>query len=212
MQASRSGFASFPDEKSSLRTVRAFQDGPYVYTNTEGNVLGDKVFFDIFRFEGGLIVEHWAFKEEAAPPNKSGHTQLDGPIHAKHLQDTEKNKSFVRGYYETVHLAGNHEKIPQYISSDHVRHEPDVSDGVAAFLQDLASFNQPGKPSRTIDKIKLLFGHGDLVFVGATGTLEGDPCFYVDLYRADGDKLVEHWGFMDKVPAPEKLKNSNGVL
>jgi predicted SnoaL-like aldol condensation-catalyzing enzyme len=46
-----------PREKSPLKTVRAFQDGSYVIANTEGDILGQNVFFDIFRLEDDLIVE-----------------------------------------------------------------------------------------------------------------------------------------------------------
>jgi predicted SnoaL-like aldol condensation-catalyzing enzyme len=87
-----------------------------------------------------------------------------------------------------------------------------VRDGLAAFLRDLSAFNQPGKPSRTIDEVKFILGEGDLVLVAAKGTVAADPCVYIDLYRVDGEKLVEHWGFMEKVPPPETRKNDNGVL
>jgi predicted SnoaL-like aldol condensation-catalyzing enzyme len=68
--------------------VRAFQDGPYVFTQEEGLILGQSVFFDVFRFEDGMIVEHWVFSTKAARPNESGHTQSDGPTEAKLDQDT----------------------------------------------------------------------------------------------------------------------------
>jgi hypothetical protein len=74
--------------------VRAFQDGPYVFAQSKGLISGQGVFFDIFRFEDGLMVEHWVFSAPAAPPNESGHTQTDGPTAATNLQDTEKDKSF----------------------------------------------------------------------------------------------------------------------
>ena len=88
-------------EDRRLKVVRAFQDGNYVFTQEDGLILGQHTFFEVFRFEDGLIVEHWAFSAKAGPPNKSGHTQTDGPTEAKHLEDTEKNKSVLRRYYET---------------------------------------------------------------------------------------------------------------
>ncbi|MEM6967033.1 MAG: nuclear transport factor 2 family protein, partial [Bacteroidota bacterium] len=39
--------------------VRVFEDGDYVFTHTEYDFFGPKIGFDIFRFEDGLIVEHW---------------------------------------------------------------------------------------------------------------------------------------------------------
>ena len=62
-----------------LEVVRTLQDGAFVVTQAHGEVLGRNEFFDVFRFEGGLIVEHWAFRAPGGHPNRSGHTQVDGP-------------------------------------------------------------------------------------------------------------------------------------
>jgi len=192
-----------------LKVIRAYQDGSYVFTQTDGLVLGDGTFFDVFRFEDGLIVEHWVFSAKAAPPNKSGHTQVDGPTEPKHDEDTEKNKSLVRDYYETFHIDGRHDTLQQYFSGDRcVRHEPGVADGLGEFMRDLEVLTR----DRTIDKIRLLLGQGDFVFLVAEGTHQGEPCAYIDLYRAENGKIVEHWGFPQQVPPPEMRKNDNGML
>jgi predicted SnoaL-like aldol condensation-catalyzing enzyme len=198
-----------PRENHHLEVVRAFQDGPHVFTQAEGLIGGQGVFFDIFRLEDGLMVEHWVFSAPAAAPNESGHTQTDGPTEAKHLQNTEKNKSIMREYYQTVHIAGNHSKIPQYVSGDLcIRHEPGVKDGVAAFTRDVESLMR----HRSIDELKFLLGQGDFVFIVAKGTHEGEPCVYTDLYRIEGEKIVEHWGFPGKIPPQGEWKNNNGML
>ena len=44
---------------ASVNTIRVFEDGDYVFAHTEYNFFGPKIGFDIFRFEDGLIVEHW---------------------------------------------------------------------------------------------------------------------------------------------------------
>lgn len=192
-----------------LKVVRAFEDGSYVLTQADGQIFDQNTFFDIFRFEDGLIVEHWAFSAPGAPPNKSGHTQLDGPIDAKHLEDTEKNKSFMRDYYETFHIAGDHSRSDQYFKGDlMIRHEPGVRDGVAQFMRDVEVFMQ----HRTIDEVKFLLGQGDFVFIAAMGTQEGDSCVYIDLYRVEDQKIVEHWGFPEKILPQEEWKSNNGML
>ena len=198
-----------PRMKSPLQTVRAIQDGPYILTHSKGDLLGEKVFFEIFKMEEGLIVEQWIFSEKAAPAaNKSGHTQTDGATEPKNLADTEKNKSIVRDYYQTVHIAGDRSKIPQYVSADTIRHEPGVSDGLEAFLRDLEAI----QGHRTIDEIKFVLGQGDLVFVAAKGTHEGAPCVYIDLYRVADGKMAEHWGFRESIPPQKEWKNNNGIL
>ncbi len=198
-----------PREQLHLTVVRAFQDGPYVFTQEKGKRSGRDVFFDIFRFENGLIVEHWAFSAMDARPNESGHTQIDGPTEAKHLENTEKNKSFMREYYETFHISGDHSGSNRYFKEDLcVRHEPGVRDGAAEFMRDVEVLMQ----HRTIDEVKILLGEGDFVFIAAKGTYVGDPCVYIDLYRVEDQKIVEHWGFPEMVPPQEEWKNDNGML
>ena len=207
------GLAQFireaPRDQLQVDVVRAIQDGPFVVTQAKGQRSGRNIFFDVFRFEDDLVVEHWAFSAADAPPNRSGHTQIDGPTEPKHLDDTEKNKRIVRMYYETFHLRGDHSRPGQYFAGDlMIRHEPGVHDGVAEFLRDVEVLMQ----HRTIDEMELLLGQGDLVFIAAKGTHEGEPCVYIDLYRVQDEKIVEHWGFPEMVPPQEQWKNSNGML
>jgi predicted SnoaL-like aldol condensation-catalyzing enzyme/uncharacterized protein YndB with AHSA1/START domain len=199
---------SLPNDNH-LRVVRAFQDGLYVFSQEEGLILGKNIFFDIFRFEDDLIVEHWAFSAKDAPPNQSGHTQTDGPTEAKLSVDTYKNKSIVREYYETIHVSGDHSKIPHYFAGDNcIRHEPGVLDGVTAFKRDLEELVK----HRSIDEIKFVLGQGDFVFIAAKGSHESEPCLYIDLYRVEDGKIAERWGFPEEPPPQGKWKNSNGML
>jgi predicted SnoaL-like aldol condensation-catalyzing enzyme len=136
-------------------------------------------------------------------------SETDGPTKANPDQNTEKNKSFMRDYYETFHIAGDHSNISQYFSGDVcVRHEPGVRDGVAAFTSDVKSLMQ----HRSIDELKILLGQGDFVFIAAKGTHEGEPCVYIDLYRVEDQKIVEQWGFPEKIPPRGEWKNTNGML
>lgn len=68
-----------PKNTAKVNTARIFQDGDYVIAHTDYNFFGPKVGFDIFRFENGLIVEHWDnLQEKPVAPNPSGNTMLDG--------------------------------------------------------------------------------------------------------------------------------------
>ena len=70
---------ALPKDSAKVDIVRAFTDGDYVVSHTDYNFFGPKVGFDIFRFEDGLIVEHWDnLTVKADTPNPSGRTQLDG--------------------------------------------------------------------------------------------------------------------------------------
>jgi len=74
--------------------------------------------------------------------------------------------------YQTIHVGGDHGKIPNYFSGDQcIRHEPGVRDGVAAFKRDLAELVK----HRSIDEIKFVLGQGDFVFIAAKGSHELAP-------------------------------------
>ena len=193
-----------------FKVVRVFSDGPLIVAQSEGTLKGQTtVFFDVFKLEDDLVVEHWGFSAPGGPPNKSGHTQADGPTQSRHHADTERNKKLVQSYYQTVHIEGHHERIREWFDGDIcVRHEPGVQDGINAFLRDLAVATK----SRTIDEIKLVVGEGDFVFIAARGTHQELPCLYIDLYRAENDKIVEHWGFFEDVPSEKEWKNTNGII
>ena len=196
-----------PDAR--MEIVRLFADGDYVVTQSDGDVRGDGTFFDVFRFENGAIVEHWGFAAPSGPPNKSGHSQVDGPVEAGRPEDTAASKAFVRDYYENFHLRGRYDLADRYFAgSPMVRHEPGVADGVDAFLADLKVATR----DRTIDEIRLLAGHGELVFLAALGTHAGEPCAYIDLYRVDRDTVAEHWGFFQPVPPAGARRNDNAML
>ena len=198
---------SSPDQLE-LTIVRTIEDGPFVITQLKSELSGEHM-FAVYRFHDGLIAEHWAFSSPDSPPNQSGHTQVDGPDAPKNLKDTDANKSFVRKYYETFHLSGNHEQNATFFTGDvMIRHEPGVRDGLGEFLRDVGVLMK----SRTIDEVKLLLGQGDLVFIAAKGTHEEKPCAYIDLYRVENQKIVEHWGFPQMIPPQSESKNKNGML
>ena len=87
--------AQLPKGSARAHTVRAFQDGDYVFSHTEYNFFGPKIGFDIFRFENGRIVEHWDNLQETSGPAK-----IEGPANATDLDKTDANKSVVRAHVE----------------------------------------------------------------------------------------------------------------
>lgn len=61
-------YLSAAEEKTTVENIRAFEDGDYVFLQTIYNFAGagEQVAFDIFRFEDGLIAEHWDVMETIA--------------------------------------------------------------------------------------------------------------------------------------------------
>ena len=195
-------------KRPQIEVVRLLEDGPLVVAQLWSEASGQNR-FAVYRFEGEQVAEQWAFSSPAAPPNQSGHTQLDGPTKPRSLDKTDANKHLVRSYYDIFHLAGDRSHHEEFFTGDiMIRHEPGVRDGLGAFLVDVEELMR----HRTIDEIKLLIGQGDLVFIAASGTHESNPCVYIDLYRVEGRKLVEHWGFPQMVPPEAERLNPTVML
>ena len=198
-----------PKTPADFRVLRVLRDDAFVVVQHQGNSLGKVAVFEVFRFADGLIAEHWTFSSEDGARNKSGHTQADGPLEPRHLDKTEPNKRVVHDYYETVHLGGAHAQARRWFLGDlMIRHEPGVADGGEEFLRDLSVLIR----DRTIDELRIFAGQGDLVFLVAQGTHRGEPCAYVDLYRVEDEKIVEHWGFPEPLPPAAQRRNSNSLV
>lgn len=90
-----------------VNIIRIFADGDFVVAQSEYDFFGPKVGFDVFRFEGGEIVEHWDnLQEKCSHLNLSGRSQLDGPTEVVDLDRTESNKNVVKAYFDTAVLGG----------------------------------------------------------------------------------------------------------
>jgi predicted SnoaL-like aldol condensation-catalyzing enzyme len=100
-----------PPERRGPEIVRVLGEGNLVVVQSHGDVSGPEDAFDVFRFAGGLVVEHRRFASPGGPPNRSGHTQNDGPAAPDTGHDTEASKSVARSYSQAVHIDGAHDRV-----------------------------------------------------------------------------------------------------
>ncbi|OQV15619.1 hypothetical protein BV898_10208 [Hypsibius exemplaris] len=193
-----------------VNTVRIFKDGNYVFAHTEYDVQGPKIGIDIFRFENGLIVEHWDNLQTTADPSPSGHTMIDGPTQATDWQSTQQNKALVRDFYQTVLVNGNFSQLPRFYDGDNlIQHNPSVADGLAGLQEGIAAFNAAGTPIR-ISAMHQVLAEGNFVLVTAEGTFGSQPMAFYDLYRVQNGKIAEHWDVLQPIPPQSQWKNQNG--
>lgn len=202
---------ALPKGSAKVRTVRAFQDGDYVVAHSEYNFFGPKIGFDVFRFENGLIVEHWDnLQETPAQPNPSGHTMLDGPNTITDLDKTAANKALARSFVDDILVNGRMDKLQGYYDGDHyVQHNPQIGDGLSGLGQALGEWAKQGITMK-YDKTHLVLGSGNFVLTASEGTLAGKPTVFYDLFRVDNGKIAEHWDTIETVPAKTEWKNQNG--
>nr|WP_299382945.1 nuclear transport factor 2 family protein [Allomuricauda sp.] len=192
--------------------VRAYQDGDYVFTHTIYDFFGPKIGFDVFRFENGLIVEHWDNLIDLAPPNPSGHTQTNGPTESIDIDKTETNKTVVRDFVSTILMKGEMEKLGSFIDSgveNYIQHNPAIADGLSGLGKALEGMAKQGITMEYITIHKVL-GEGNFVLTISEGTFAGKPTSYYDLFRVDNGKIVEHWDVMETILPKSERKNTNG--
>lgn len=199
-----------PEGGFKANVLRAFQDGDYVFTHTEYDFFGPKAGFDIFRFEDGLIVEHWDNLLPVQKPNPSGRTQFDGAITLTDLDKTEANKAVVRGFIENVLLNHEMDKVANYINpTTYIQHNPAVADGLDGFGAAMKYFAENGLVMQ-YDELHMVLGQGNFVLSVSEGKFgKGDHTAYYDLFRLEDGLIVEHWDVIATIPAKSEWKNEN---
>lgn len=202
---------ALPEGSAKVNVKRVFQDGQYVFTHTYYDFFGPKVGFDVFRFENGLIVEHWDnLAEKAKTPNPSGRTQLDGPIEVEDLEKTDENKKLVSKFIETVLVKGDFGKLPDFVDDkSYHQHNTDIADGLDGLGRAIEALARQGiQMVYTTNHIVL--GEGNFVLAISEGTFGGNPVSNYDLFRVSQGKIVEHWDVIESIPPREDWKNDNG--
>lgn len=203
---------ALPKGSARVDVKRAFQDGDYVFTHTDYNFFGPKVGFDVFRFEEGLIVEHWDNLAVKTSPNPSGRTQLDGQTQVTDLEKTEQNKALVEDFVSTILMKGDYSQLGRFIDSgeqDYLQHNSVIADGLSGLGQALEQMAAQGI-KMVYDKNHLVLGEGNFVLSISEGSLGGEHVSYYDLFRIDEGKIVEHWDTIESIPAKDQWKNNNG--
>ena len=202
---------ALPKNSAKVNVIRSFTDGNYVFTHTDYNFFGPKIGFDLFRFENGLIVEHWDnLAEKSTTTNPSGRTQIDGTTEIKDLDKTEENKALVADFVDTILVKGEFDKLSSFFDGDHyIQHNTMIADGLSGLGQALEAMAKNGITMVYTTNHKIL-GEGNFVLSISEGSFAGKPTSFYDLFRVDNGKIVEHWDIMENIIPREEWKNSNG--
>ena len=200
-----------PPQGFKANVVRAFEDGDYVFTHTEYDFFGPKAGFDVFRFENGVIVEHWDNLIEIQKPNPSGRTQFDGATEVTDLDKTEANKNTVREFLEKVVINHEMDKLAKYINPNkYIQHNPAIADGLEGFGAAMQYFAENGLVME-FTKVHKVLGQGNFVLAMSEGKFgKGEHTAFYDLFRLENGQIVEHWDVIAPIPAESEWKNTNG--
>jgi len=202
--------AQLPKGSAKVNTVRVFEDGDYVIAHTDYNFFGPKIGIDIFRFENGMIVEHWDNLQETVTKTASGRSMTDGFIEIKDLDKTEENKTLIKNMLRDVFMGTAPEKITDYISTEkYDQHNPGVKDGLAGLGEALGALAEAGMPM-VFEKNHTILGEGNFVLSVSEGIFLKEKVSFYDIFRIEAGKVVEHWDTVEKLTPAADAKNKNG--
>ncbi|MFJ9900882.1 nuclear transport factor 2 family protein [Streptomyces sp. NPDC091280] len=170
-------------------------------------------FFDIYRFQGGKIVEHWDVNQ-AVPATSVNGNDMFSTISQPPTQQlgprwlTVANKKLVTAYFDQLLVRKDVSAIDRYVSPDYHQHNPTVADGAAATKAAIGGYFKL-YPQLTVEP-KRIIAQGDLVAIHShyTNAPGERGQAVVDLFRVQNGKIVEHWDSLQDVPATSANDNT----
>lgn len=201
---------SLPAGSAKVNTIRVMEDGNFVFAHTDYNFFGPKIGIDIFRFENGLIVEHWDNLQEKATQTSSGRSQIDGSTEIKDLNNTETNKALIKNLLNDVFFGAKPNNIAEYISTEqYAQHNPGVKDGLSGLGEALQALADAGMPM-IYEKNHIVLAEGNFVLSVSEGIFMNEKVAFYDIFRIENSKVVEHWDTIEKIIPESEAKNPNG--
>jgi len=129
------------------------------------------------------------------------------------VADLARNKRIAVDYY-TTSFGGDPEKAAaDYLVPGYIQHNPTVADGPDEFIRGVHLLRQQ-YPNMRLD-IKRVIAEGDLVATHSHVEFEPDNPenrggAFMDFFRLEDGKIVEHWDVIQQVP--EISENNNGMF
>ena len=185
-------FARLSKTNPKVEIVRLFEDGNYVFGQTIYDFSSVRIGFEIFRYEGDQVVEHW---DNIQP--RIG-VMIGGTTEVKDHELTEVNRELIRLFINTVFINKNIDSFPKYI--DEKSYEEHSS--LMHLSEKISKMNY-----KTNHR---LLAEGDFVLAVNEGLRDDVITSFYDLFRIENEKIVEHWDTTEKVPSQIDWKNNNG--
>jgi predicted SnoaL-like aldol condensation-catalyzing enzyme len=122
--------------------------------------------------------------------------------------EEQRRLDLVLTMYREVLIRMDSSKVDRYLSPNYVQHSSLAPPGLQA-LKDFLDTVRVRSPDAT-QTIKRAFVDGDHVIVHVhVVRFPGDPGLaVVDIFRVEGDAIVEHWDVLQEVPAKPVNPNS----
>ena len=180
--------------------IRLLADGGLVVAHGVYHGLGPApaVAFDLWRVDGGKIVEHWNGQQPWVAETVSGHTMTDGPAAVTEPDQTASSRSLVEGFVDLIMMGRNRSRIGWFFDGDRfIQHNPLIADGVSG----LGEAIQTGVWAAVVERTHHILAEGEFVFTHGEGISHGNPTVFCDLFRVQDGKLAEHWDVVCAKPS-----------
>lgn len=206
----------FPDARFNVKQV--ISEGDLVIVHSHVQLTPDDrggSYYDIFRFQGGKLAEHWDVIQDVPAVSVNGNdmfsTVSQPPAHQTGPRWlTTANKRLVTGFVDQLLARKDLSAIDRYVTPDYHQHNPTIPDGATGVKAGLGAYFKQ-YPQLTVTP-KRIIAEGDLVAVhshyvnapGERGTA------VLDLFRVQNGRIVEHWDSLQEVP--ETSANDNTMF
>ena len=175
-----------------VEIVRIFEDGDYVFGHTIYDFSSVRIGFEVFRYEGEHVVEHWDNIQTRVG------VMVGGTKETTDLDKTESNREVIHNFLQNVFVSKETEKYNEFVDEEsYVEHSTlmPLSEKAKAMIY---SINHR------------LLAEGSFILSVSEGYQNEIHTSFYDLFRVEDYKIVEHWDTTEKVPPKEQWKNDNG--
>jgi len=156
---------------------------------------------ELYRIQGGKLVEHWdAFQPIPLTP-VSSHPMfgaLSGSLPTPCTDATPQDRAIVNGFADLLYRQRNvRAAFQRYAAHGMIQHDPGLPDGAAAAIAELTPILSRPATRITIAHILACRGMGVVHLRSQYGSSPGHVIF--DIMRIDGGRIVEHWDVFQPV-------------
>ena len=109
------------------------------------------------------------------------------------------NKQIVLQAYQRIFGDLDASAVDEYMSKDFVQHNPTIADGPEGVKQLVRMLASQGVPKQVIE-FKHVLSDGETVMLHSRYEMAGKEWRFIDIYRVENGKLVEHWDAMMQMP------------
>lgn len=200
-------FARLAKDEPRVNLVRVFSDGDYVFAHTEYDFSRRRIGFEVFRFEGEHVVEHWDNIQLRQGPNLSGHDMVGGPTRVTEHALKEQNRKTVQRFVDAVLIGRQLDQLEALVHHRVTEHDPESADGIEALRLLISGASPRGQ---TYQRLHRVLADGNFVLSASEGVSSGKHSAFYDLYRLETGLVVEHWNTIEAVAPRAEWKNDYG--